>query len=219
MRQGKGIKMQLGWLPSLFLYIGGILLLCTSFKSALKAKVQLNQYPWKKEIYEEHTMQFVRNKPLDPSLFIEVALPRIQSVDHEICRKQYLALMQLASLPMVYLKNTSNKQLKQMYGPQIIESVSMYERHYFQFMQAAIDYAERLLEHGYTKECESILQECIRCHCDFSKCYLMLGSIYKSENNYEGLEMLRTAAAREMEQSPFLHKIMKQLNDDSKASV
>lgn len=200
--------MILGWIPSFGLYVIGLLILGITFRNYLKKNKKSTQNNWISVLEQEHAAQFVRSKPLDEKLFINIDFTLFPHVEEISCQNQYLALMHYAKSPMINLKNESNLTLKSTYGPQIVEEVAAYEKNYLDCMNTAIQYAEQLLQQGYLKEAQTTLEICINYHCDISKCYLLLIDLYKQQSNLQGLTALKEIATIEMQNSPFLNKIL-----------
>lgn len=200
--------MILGWIPSFGLYVIGLLILGITFRNYLKKNKKSTQNNWISVLEQEHAAQFVRSKPLDEKLFINIDFTLFPHVEEISCQNQYLALMHYAKSPMINLKNESNLTLKSTYGPQIVEEVAAYEKNYLDCMNTAIQYAEQLLQQGYLKEAQTTLEICINYHCDISKCYLLLIDLYKQQSNLQGLTALKEIVTIEMQNSPFLNKIL-----------
>lgn len=204
--------MNLNNLFLLCLYLVGVFILAITFRHILKKRPCIDDGQWKKQLEEEHQAQFVRNKPLDPSLFFEIDSSLFPDVLQADCHQQYLTLMTHAHYPMVHLKSTSNLSLKQLYGPQIIQSISDYEQNYNVFMQTAIGYAQTLINHGFEKEAQLVLEICLDYECDLSKCYFLLINLYKHSQNHQGIKQLQATVQNRMADSLFLPQILNELN-------
>ena len=215
----RGRKMTLNGLPSLFLYVLGIFIVAFTFRNALRKNSRPNKNDWEQHLIDEHNLQFIRNKPIDESLFLKVDFNQFPNVSELNCQQRYIELLRFVKLPMINLKNQSNYDLKSQYGPQVVEVVSNYEQTYIQCMQAAIRYAETLQEYHYEKEAQITLEACVKNHCDLSKCYTMLISLYKKQSNIKALEELKCIVNTEMVTSPFYNKIIRLFDENLKESV
>ena len=203
--------MDLGWLPSLAVYILGIALLGLTFKKYLRKTEPSSKEKLATLLKAEQDAQFTRPKTLAPELFIQVDFSKFPTVSHEECQKKYNAVMGYANLSMVNLQGHTNLELKQSYGPQMLEMIGQYEKNYFGFMDISIQYGKILYENNYINEARQTLEQCMRYHCDVSKCYILLIEIYKKQNDYQALENLKPIIQEEMCDSPFLHKVIEML--------
>lgn len=206
----RGFTMNLGWAPSFILYLLGIWILFFMLKRQFIKKRDYNSEDWKILLEKEHATQFVRSKDLPQDLFIQVDSKAFPTVTHEACETVYHKLVHHMSQPMVNLKGYSNLDLKRLYGPQIVDQVSGYERNYFEFMDILFKYGKILYDNHYIKEAQGVLEQGILYHCDLSKCYLLLLQIYKEQQDEVALSRLKNVVEEEMKNSPFLHKVLEQ---------
>ena len=206
----RGFAMNLGWIPAFILYISGILILALSFKGKINKKKDYHKDDWKILLEREHATQFVRPKELPHDFFIQVDTKAFPTVTQASCEQVYHALLRSANKPMINLKGQSNLELKSRYGPQIVEKVSAYERNYFEFMDILFKYGKILYDNNYVQEAQLLLEQAINYHCDISKCYLLLIKIYKEQQNEAAISRLKDVVEKEMQNSPFLHKVLKQ---------
>jgi len=206
----RGFTMNLGWIPSFILYIMGVLILALSFKKQLNKKRDYKKDDWKILLEKEHATQFIRSIDLPDDFFIHVNTKAFPQVQHEACQKIYTMLIRNANRTMVNLKDHSNLDLKMLYGPQVVEKVSAYEKNYFEFMDILFKYGKILYDNHYVPEAQMVLEKGIEYHCDVSKCYLLLIQIYKEQKNEAAISRLRNVVTTEMKNSPFLHKVLEQ---------
>lgn len=206
----RGITMNLDWIPSFMLYILGILILALSFKNRLIKKRDYKKDNWRILLEKEHAIQFVRSTELPQNLFIQVDSEAFPTVELEACQQVYSTLLRNANKPMVNLKDQSNLDLKSLYGPQIVDKVSVYEKNYFEFMDILFKYGKILYDNNYVQEAQMTLEQGIKYHCDVSKCYLLLIKIYKEQKNKTAISRLKNVVEKEMKNSPLLHKVLEQ---------
>ena len=206
----RGFTMNLSWLPSFMLYLIGVCILFFMFKNMFIKKRDYNKDDWKILLEEEHATQFVRSKDLPQEFFIQVDQDAFPNVAHEACQKMYQRLVYQMNQPMVNLKEHSNLELKRLYGPQIVDQVSGYEKNYFEFIDILFKYGKILYDNQYIKEAQSVLEQGILYHCDLSKCYLLLLQIYKEQKDEQAISRLKQVVEEEMKNSPFLHKVLEQ---------
>lgn len=96
-------------------------------------------------------------------------------------------------LPLKMIKippNLSNTELKEIYGVNNFEEISIYEEHFNGYIRALYDWANELFNLGYLKECEKVLLEGVRLEGDISQIYCLLGDIYLKNNNKNKLNIL-----------------------------
>lgn len=204
----RGFAMNLSWLPSFMLYILGIFMLVLSFKKQLNKKRDYKKDDWKILLEKEHATQFVRSMQLPHNLFIQVDTKAFPKVENEACLKVYCTLLRSANRTMVNLKGQSNLDLKKLYGPQVVDEVSAYEKNYFEFMDILFKYGKILYDNNYVHEAQIVLEQGVNYHCDVSKCYVLLIQIYKEQNNETAISRLKNVVEKEMKDSPFLHKVL-----------
>lgn len=204
-----GFTMNLSWMPSFILFILDILTLALSFKSHLK-KSEYKKNNWRILLEKEHAVQLVRSSELPQNLFIQLDVKAFPTVELEVCQKVYTMLLRKANKPMVNLKDQSNLDLKSLYGAQIVDKVSVYEKNYFEFMDILFKYGKILYDNNYIKEAQMTLEEGIDYHCDVSKCYILLIKIYKAQKNKMAISRLKNVVEKEMKNSPLLHKVLEQ---------
>ena len=203
--------MNLGWIPSMGMYLLGILVIACTFKQFLRKTSPSSKESLNTMLQAEHDAQYTRSKMLPSDLLIKVDFEKYPVVQHVDCQKKYQQLMRYAKLSMVNLQSQTNLELKQTYGPQTLEKIAQYEKNYFEFMDISIQYGKILYENGYLAEARQTLEQCLVYHCDVSKCYLLLIDIYKQLDDNKALDELKITAQNEMSQSPFLHKVLKML--------
>lgn len=200
--------MNLSWVPSLGVYIIGILIIACTFRHFLKKTEPSSKSKLEALLQAEHDAQYTRSKLFPSELLLQVDFSQYPVVQHLDCQKKYQQLMRYAKLSMVNLQGQTNLELKQTYGPQVLEIISQYEQNYFKFMDISIQYGKILYENGYLTEARQVLEQCLIYHCDTSKCYILLTEIYKETNDYKALDELKGIVQKEMNQSPFLHKVL-----------
>lgn len=203
--------MNFGWLPSLGLYIIGLGFIGISFKSYLSKTSPSTKEKLDALLMQEHEAQFARSVQLPNEFFIQVDASLYPKTDCKACTQLYETLMRYAKRPMVNLQGKTNLELKQNYGAQTLESISDYEKNYYDFLDISIQYAKALYESDYLSEARQTLEACIHYHCDVSKCYQLLIDIYKKQSDTEALNHLRPIIEKEMQHSPFLHKVLEML--------
>ena len=203
--------MNFGWLPSLGLYIVGLGFIGVSFKSYLSKTSPSSKEKLDALLMQEHEAQFVRSVQLPNEFFIQVDCSLYPKTDCKACTELYETLVRYAKRPMVNLQGKTNLELKQSYGAQTLESISDYERNYYEFLDISIQYAKALYENDELCKARQTLETCIHYHCDISKCYQLLIDIYKKQSDIEALTHLRPIIEKEMQHSPFLHKVLEML--------
>lgn len=195
------------------LYIIGILVLAFTFRRKLYQSKHSNALAWETVLEKEQQVQFTRPKALSPDTFIKVNLSHYPVVDDVECQTHYQVLKESIQLPMVDLKEYTNLELKQMYGPQMLDTISQYEANYIQFIEATIAYGKSLYEHHYIDEARKTLEQCILYNSDISSGYTLLIEIYKLQDDKLALKQLKPIIEQKMHNSPFLNKVLGYLQD------
>lgn len=203
--------MDLGWIPSLGIYLLGILVIAYAFKYRLYHTEPSSKDKLDALLQAEHDAQFIRSKALPTECLIQVDFSKYPTVHHTECEKLYQAVMRFSNLPMANLQGQTNLELKQKYGAQTLEQITVYEKNYYGFINATIKYGSILYENGFINEARQTLEQCILYHCDVSKCYTLLIEIYTKQQDQAALESLRSTIKKEMCNSPFLHKVLSML--------
>lgn len=200
--------MNLGWIPSMGMYLIGIFIIACTFKQVLRKTAPSTKVNLETLLKAEHEAQYTRSKSLSSELLLHVDFEKYPSVQQMDCQKKYQQLMRYAHLSMINLQGKTNLELKQTYGPQGLELIGQYEKNYFGFMDISIQYGKILYENGYLLEARQTLEQCLLYQCDISKCYILLIEIYKALNDEQALNELEIIIQKEMSQSPFLHKVL-----------
>lgn len=203
--------MSFGWIPSLGMYLLGIALIGVTFKRHLQKTSPSTKDKINNLLKQEHEAQFIRSISLPDEFFIQVDTSLYPKVDQNDCHKVYQKLIQSVNRKMVNLQGKTNLELKKSYGPQTLDLVGEYERNYFEFMDISIQYGQILYENHFLAEARQALEACILYHCDVSKCYGLLITIYKEQSDLVALQALRPTIEREMQHSPYLHKVLEML--------
>ncbi|ADZ83901.1 hypothetical protein QTL86_06750 [Cellulosilyticum sp. ST5] len=204
--------MDLSWLPSFACFVMGIFILGLTFKQRVEKTNKQKKGDWREALEKEHTMQFVRAKTIPENLFLSVDFEKYPVVNNSSCQEIYLKLLNCAKTPMVNLKQMSNLEIKQQFGPSGLDMLTSYERNYFNFMDISYEYGSILYDNGFVKEARKVLEMSILYGCDASKCYLLLIQIYKLMNDSEALNQIKETAMKNMKNSPLLEKVLSQLS-------
>lgn len=95
--------------------------------------------------------------------------------------------LEMAKLPL----GLSNTELKSEYGVNNFEKITILEEHYNGFIRALFEWASILKDMNEKKDCEIILNECVRLEGDISQIYFHLSDIYFENNQKDKLLNLR----------------------------
>lgn len=190
------------------LYIIGILIVAFTFRRKLYRSNDTHKVSLETMLKAEQQVKFIRPKVLSDDLFLKVHLSDYPVVDDVDCQNDYQTLKESIQLPMVNFQNYTNLELKQMYGPQMLDTITQYETNYVQFMEASIAYGKSLYEHHYIEEARKTLEQCMLYKCNISIGYTLLIEIYKLQNDTAALHRLEPIIKQEMQNSPFLNKVL-----------
>lgn len=204
--------MDLSWLPSFACFVMGVFILGLTFKQSVEKTKKLQKQDWRESLEKEHTTQFVRAKAIPKNLFLSVDFGSYPKVENANCQEIYLKLLNYAKTPMVNLKQMSNLEIKQQFGPSGLDMLTNYERNYFNFMDISYEYGSILYDNGFVKEARNVLEMSTLYGCDSSKCYLLLIQIYKLMNDSAALNQLKETTMKNMKNSPLLEKVLSQLS-------
>ena len=204
--------MDLSWLPSIAFFVIGVLILGFTFKNSVQKTKSTSQLDWKKNLEREHELQFIRTKTLPEDLFLKIDFKDYPVVSDSKCQEVYLKFLAYAKLPIVYLGKKSNIEIKEQFGVKGLEMLIDYERNYFNFMDISYQYGNILYDQGFIAEAKKVLELSMVYGCASSKSFLLLGQIYRLNNEAQALKQLRDTAIKNMENSPLLEKVLSQLS-------
>ncbi len=188
------------------LFIIGLLIVGMTFKKYI---LTFHKTSWLDEYEEE--CKFVRRKPLKDNIYVNVDFDKLPVASDEECQVIYNKLIKYKDMPLLNLKDTTNKELKLTYGTGVIDEIAAGEKNYFDFMDILSQYGKILFDKGFIKQAQTALELSLEYGCDLSKALILLGDIYNKENNTTGIENLKSYIKINMKDSPFQNKILKHI--------
>ena len=203
--------MEFSWIQPLICFVIGITIIGFTFKR--KISDVSGSLEWKEELYREHTTQFYNKVSIPKNLLIEIDFLRYPTDETSLL---YNDLMIIVKQPMANLKNISNKDIKQLYGPSALEKITLYEENYYSFINKSYDYSVHLYESDRIQDAQIVLEYIIEKGCDNSKVYLFLKNIYKAQNDSkERIDKLKEHAIKNFSNPIFLNKLIKELYENN----
>lgn len=109
----------------------------------------------------------------------------------KIIKKQNLVMRKL-DLEMIKIpSNLSNTEMKEIYGVNNFEKISILEEHYNSFVRALFEWATELFNLNNIYDCKIILLEASNLDANISQVYTLLAKIYLKENDKTSLLKLK----------------------------
>lgn len=135
---------------------------------------------------DEISLEYIQPKE-DNLPFMDLTELETTPEFRKVVKKQN-AVKRKMGLSMVRLPiNLSNTELKELFGANNFEKISIMEAHYNGYIRAVYEWAMELFELKKYEECKLVLLELVRLKGDISNAYVILAILYKMENNTEGL--------------------------------
>ncbi len=155
---------------------------------------------WKRET----DANFARRKDISDLPYITIPL---DTFPIGICQNSDLlayeaTLRELATKQILNLSGESNTDLKLKYGAANLPTLSECDDNFAALCCTIAAYGECLLDLGYEKEAQTVLEYGISCGTDISKNYLLLGQLYQKQGDSDALTRLK-------EQASALRSVMK----------
>lgn len=158
---------------------------------------------------KEHEAAFVRNKPIDESLFLIPDISRLHIWDEEYIKsrisdftpeeKRALKLQEVVlyntKRKMLHFKGESNIDLKLRFGAANLENIIQYESTYQTYLESLFEWGKSLVEAGHHDNAISCLEEAISFGSDLSRNFTLLADLYAMKKNTEQLQILKKRVA------------------------
>lgn len=126
--------------------------------------------------------------------YIESNLENISSntYNNEKIKKKLTNIEKRTKLQMIKLDRVySNTELKEMFGANNFDKISILETHYNSFIRGLYELALEYLKNDYKDECELALLEAIRLKGDITGIYTTLINLYTNNNDLKKLNSLK----------------------------
>ena len=164
---------------------------------------------WSREYESNH----IRKKDISDLSYIEIpldALP-LHVCSSERCISLESQLTVLAGKKIVNLSNLSNTDLKLTYGTANLTVLSEYDQNFTQLSNLLYSYGKELEDNGFHREAIQVLEYGISIHCDASRLFVFLASLYQKDHATDKIRALIEEASA---LSPLLRDAtVKQLED------
>ena len=140
----------------------------------------------------EHDANFTRRQSLDGLHYItfsEKVIPIIQINDSTL-NKILSALLVLCNAKIVKLSQYSNTELKKLYGPANLDTLSEYDNNYTTLIRLLQQYAKRLNELSYDDAAIQVLEYAISIESDMGSTYKLLADLYHEHGQSDKIHQL-----------------------------
>lgn len=168
----------------------------TGFLAARRKKQSDRQQKANEDFLErERAANAARKKDissLDYLPFDAARLPQESCPDETLaaCRA---ALSELSGKRILNLSHYSNTDLKLMYGPANLKSLTEYDDNYHALASALLSYARRNEELKRTAEAAAVLEYAMELKIDSSQIYLELAGLYQKQGAPENISRIESA--------------------------
>lgn len=125
------------------------------------------------------------------------------------CKAQTDVLKKLSCKKIIDLSSYTNTDLKFMYGPANLDTLSQYDNNYTELIRVLNKTGEILMENGNPDTAKVFLEYAISIGSDISDTYKNLGTIYLSENDTASFDKLikSAEALRSLSKSSIITKL------------
>lgn len=158
-----------------------------------KSKKSIEADFWK----QESEANFSRRKNLDAIEFITIPLdifPIGKYADENIASIEH-TIVSLKDKRILNLTGKTSTQLKLEYGVANLPIVDEYDQNFVQLIQALSQYGQALYDLGYEADAVTVLEYAISIGSDIKASYILLGTIYSSQNQQEKIQTLISNAS------------------------
>lgn len=170
-----------------------ILVLSRSIKRRNRQKEKNEKSFWEREALANS----VRRKPLDNLEYITIPFEKLpmEALAEDPKVKEYLNfLKELSPKKIVNLTGFTNTDLKLEYGAPNINALMEYDQNYTLLVRTLQQWADILLDAGYTGEAITIMEFALSTHTDVSRTYYKLAEYYKSIRDISKIKNLISEA-------------------------
>ena len=175
--------------PFLASFIVFLLVLNHALRRRKKKDASTERTFWERE----RDANSVRRKSLDTLNYIRLPLDRFpmnllpENTEALECQKQ---IEELSSQKIVNLTGFTNTDLKLEYGTANINVLSEYDQNYTLMVRTLQKWADVLLEAGYSREAQTLMEFAVDTETDISKTYYKLAEIYLARGDHYQIQQL-----------------------------
>jgi hypothetical protein len=192
----------------------GILIVIICFfayfrKRSTRAQEEVDDRFWERE----NQANLTRKQNLDNLSYITIPLDKfpIGIYDDEKIKAAEDSLIALSGKKIVNLEGRTNTDLKMEYGAANLEALMEYDTNFESLCVSLVDYGKALYDAGHPDWAATVLEYGIETGSDISRNFLLLGSIYREQNDNGAIS--RLIATAENLDSPMKASIIRQLGE------
>lgn len=140
----------------------------------------------------ERKANFTRKKPLPVDDYIKIPLDKLpfsETIDPQEQEIQQ-QIRSLSKEPILNVSDMTNTDIKLTYGTGNFQLIAEYDQNFQLLQRLFYEWSLLLYERGDKISAKTILEYSISLGCDISKSYLLLGDIYKEEQDYISIQDL-----------------------------
>jgi len=181
----------------IIIILASLIIFCSVLSMNLKRSKKQGKETEQSFWNREHKANSIRRKPLDDLEYITIPMDRFPTgllLDNPEVKDCIETLEILSRQPIVNFTGYSNTDLKLEYGTANITALTEYDQNYTTLVRILQKWADQLLDNGYSKEAEILMEYAISIHTDISKTYYKLAEIYAIRLEKEHvLKLIETA--------------------------
>ena len=175
----------MNWVNIVLLIASIILIIVVAIMTKRHGKLQDAKN--RRFLEEEQAANTARKREIEPELFFYADLENLPPVDesdpHRVLRTSKRTMIRF-EVP------ESNVELKRRYGVAQLDSITLYEENYHDFLKSLGDWAQALHGEGNVDGALQVLDYAIGLGSEFRGTYRLAADIYASERNAYALEQL-----------------------------
>ena len=191
----------MNWVNILLLISSVVLIIVVAFVS--KRHGRLQDAKNRRFLEEEQAANMARKQEIEPELFFQADLENLPHVPeddpHKVLRTSRRTMIRF-EVP------ESNVDLKKRYGVSQLESITLYEENFHDFLKSLGEWAQALHKEGNTECALQVLEYAIELGSEFRGTYKLAADIYAHERDAYALEQLMQMAQNNYFKDPAMQK-------------
>lgn len=176
----------------LFLCFGGFLIILSVLSlfrnsSSRRSKNAAEEF-WSREYESNH----IRKKDISDLPYIQISPDSfpLGVCSSERCKSLESELTALAEKKIINLGGMSNTDLKLTYGTANLTVLSEYDQNFTRLSNLLYSYGQELDSNGFLKEAIEVLEYGVSIHCDASRLFVFLASLYVKDQTPDKIRKL-----------------------------
>lgn len=176
-----------------FSYLASLIIFSLVINHAIKRNKKKSASTEQNFWTRERQANSVRRKSLDNLNYIHIPLEQLPTdilPENDSAAECLRLIRELSSQKIVNLTGYTNTDLKLEYGTANLTFLSEYDQNYTLLVRTLQQWADILLDAGYVREAEALMEFALSTNTDISKTYYKLAEIYSARGENFQIEQL-----------------------------